>query len=54
MQVEVAVCDMLLMIWIWEIQQTVVDISVDLKGSVRLDMSVKTLFLVLAMRVVSK
>ena len=58
MQAELAVCEyqqyMFLMIWVWEIQQTVVDNRFDLKGEVQLDMSVETLFLVLARRVVSK
>ena len=44
---------MFLMFWVWEIQ-TVVDNRFDLKGEVQLDMSVKTLFLVLARRVLSK
>ena len=58
LQAELAVCeynqDTFLMIWIWEIQQTVEDNRVDLKGEVRLDTSVRTLFLVLGRRVVSK
>jgi hypothetical protein len=57
LQAELAVCEyqqyMFLMFWVWEIQ-TVVDNRFDLKGEVQLDMSVETLFLVLARRVVSK
>ena len=58
LQAELTLCeynqDTFLMIWIWEIQQTVEDNRVDLKGEVRLDTSVRTLFLVLGRRVVSK
>ena len=58
LQAELTLCeynqDTFLMIWIWEIQQTVEDNRLDLKGEVRLDTSVRTLFLVLGRRVVSK